>query len=448
MLTVEAPATWQPEREYAVDVVLGGMLGLPHRVRFGDRQGWRLVLEGAEGEVVLPDTLLASPDDAWLSPSSIPAGPLGTGPGGLPVFFGETREHAPEPDPFATAFFFLTRYEERARRAVDAHGRFPSAEAVAVRAGLVGRPVVDETVEWLWGRLHAAWPGLVREEHRFVVSLTHDVDWVSTVTQPFPRLARLVAGDAVRRRDLGLAWRRAAAASRARLGRGDAGDPADTFDFLMSTSERAGLRSAFYLIATPPGARGFHNEAYDLRAPRVQALIGSIHERGHELGLHGAYGTQTSPASLSAQLTALRSAAAAAGVEQETWGGRQHFLQFTAPATWAAWEATGLAHDSSVAFADAPGFRCGTTRPFRVFDLDARRALALVERPLVAMDGSFLDRQYLGLGPEEASSRILELARTCKRHGGRFTLLWHNTALVRRSDRALYAELVAALGGL
>lgn len=440
---VSAPATRRPEREYVLDVVLGEMLGLAYDAVFIDRSDWALSLAGEPGEVVLPDVLLGGDEQAWLTPATLPAPPLATF-AGIPVPY----VRADEPDVFGSVFFMLSRYEERVLRAEDAYGRFPAEHAFAVRAGAALRPIVDELVDVLWERLRATWPGLTRRPAEFSVALTHDVDWITTVRQPVARVVRLVGGDALRRRDLSLAGARAAAAIRARVGSEHIRDPADTFDFLMETSERHGLASAFFFLATAPGQTAFHHEPYRLGGPREQALLRTIHERGHELGLHGSYGSQRNGEAIAAQLALLQAAAGTAGVEQEEWGGRQHFLQFEAPTTWAAWEAAGLTYDSTLAFAEAPGFRCGTTRPFRVFDLDARRALRLVERPLVAMEGSFLDAHYLGLHPDEACAHMLSLARTCKRHGGRFTLLWHNTALARAADRGQYAALVGELAAL
>ncbi|MFN8223553.1 MAG: polysaccharide deacetylase family protein [Gaiellales bacterium] len=445
MLVVEAPRSREPERTYALDLVLGHLLGLEHSPRFTERTDWCIRVAGSDEELVLPDALLGIPDEEWLTPASLPQSIT---PGGPPLVFSGTTSAGTLCDPFATVFFLLTRYEERALRLADALGRFPAGCSLVVRAGLGDRPLADECAEWLWEQLVERWPRLERRRGELTVALTHDVDWVSTVRQPLPRVVRLVGGDALRRRDPLLAARRARAALRVRLGRRDVRDPADTFELLMRTSEEVGLRSAFFFIAPTPGAAPFHNEGYDLARPDVRRLLREIHDRGHELGLHGAFSTHTSAASLRTQLATLVAAARAEGVEQEAWGGRQHFLQFEAPTTWACWEEAGLAYDSSLAFAEAPGFRCGTTRPFPVFDLDARRQLRLVEQPLIAMEGSFLDPQYLGLPPDEAAARMLELARMCKRYGGRFTLLWHNTALVRAADRSLYRDLVRSLASL
>jgi len=77
-----------------------------------------------------------------------------------------------------------------------------------------------------------------------------------------------------------------------------------------------------------------------------------------------------------------------------------------------------------------------------VFDVAAREPLPLRERPLVAMETAALDR--LGLTHEQAAHRLASLREACRRFGGQFTLLWHNSLLATRRARRLYE---AAFGG-
>ena len=78
-------------------------------------------------------------------------------------------------------------------------------------------------------------------------------------------------------------------------------------------------------------------------------------------------------------------------------------------------------------FADREGFRCGTSHPFRPFDVEQDREIDVLEVPLIAMDATL--RHYRKLTPEATRTRLLELAGACRRVGGTFTLLWHNSSL-------------------
>jgi hypothetical protein len=58
------------------------------------------------------------------------------------------------------------------------------------------------------------------------------------------------------------------------------------------------------------------------------------------------------------------------------------------------------------------------------------------------MEVSLLD--HAGLGREAAAVRLRELKARCLRHGGDFTLLWHNSRLVSPRERRLYQEALDA----
>ena len=63
----------------------------------------------------------------------------------------------------------------------------------------------------------------------------------------------------------------------------------DTFDFMMTESERRGWRSAFYFMAGR-GEPGIDAD-YDLGAPWIRRLIRRIGGRQHEIGIHPSYRT-------------------------------------------------------------------------------------------------------------------------------------------------------------
>jgi hypothetical protein len=113
--------------------------------------------------------------------------------------------------------------------------------------------------------------------------------------------------------------------------------------------------------------------------------------------------------------------------------------------SWQIWKDAGLDYDSTLGFADHVGFRCGTYHEFPVFNLSTRSPLRLRERPLVAMDTTLLAPQYMALRPEQAIEWIERLSSTCRRFGGTFSLLWHNTNLVQAWQGRLYLKILEAI---
>ena len=168
-----------------------------------------------------------------------------------------------------------------------------------------------------------------------------------------------------------------------------------------------------------------------------------IDGRGHELGLHTSFNTYRNEVQTEKEAEILRRAMERGGIGQEIAGGRQHYLRWSAPQTFRNWDAAGMVYDSTLGYADRVGFRCGTCWEYGVYDVAARRALGLRERPLVAMECSVIDERYMGLGAgDEALAVFLGLKDRCRVYGGDFTLLWHNSRLVDDDERRLYCAVL------
>ena len=454
-MVARCPATYRPEREYVIDVVLSCFLGLEHRVEWTGAGEVELRVDGdpRRQRLVIPDVLLKTARGDWLTERTVPKLPLATrdaarevpeagSPGRVPVLFGAGGSLGPlveeitgglrlTLDVFGSVFHMLTRYEEVVSRARDEHDRFPLQAAIAHQGGFVDRALVNEYVDILEALMARLWPCLPRAPRRARVLLTHDVDVPYSVRHRSARQnARMIAGDIAKRGDPGLAARRL----RACLRRGQ--DPAFTFDFIMRVGDRYGLRSSFYFLAEPGGRMPAN---YSLHEPWARSLLRAIADRGHQLGLHASYDASVSPGATRREFETLLSVADSLGIAQDEWGGRQHWLRWENPTTWRNWEHAGLNYDATVGFEEQPGFRCGTCHPFPIFDLRARRRLRLVERPLHFMESTCFDR---GVSASVAVARALAVYETCKRHGGEFVMLWHNDALASRHRRAAYVDLL------
>ncbi len=414
----------------------------------------------------MPDNLLSMPADAWLTEHCLPAHPLPKVqmPGDdarseaprdgepLPVLFGEAAGDGPAwqetadglalvVDVFGGVFFLVSRMEEMIRTERDGHDRFPVTASVAHAEGFIERPIVDEYVALLFGALRTLWPALERRRSSYRLRLTHDIDRPFAVLgQPAWTIARSLVADFARRREPRLALRRLQAIADAGAGRVDR-DPFATFEFLMTASERHGLRSTFYFMAGNEPAD--HDFRYRLGDPIFVPILREVHERGHEIGLHASYVSHGSAERARAEAEALVEACHAAGFDQPSWGVRQHYLRFANPATWRNQEAAGLAHDSTLGFAERVGFRSGTCREHPVFDLIERRALALRERPLVVMDASLFG--YMGLDFDDAARRIRVVVGACRRHRGDAVVLFHNDTLASARQQSQYREVLEEL---
>ena len=343
-------------------------------------------------------------------------------------------------DILGLTYWMLSRQEEVGRTDLDAHGRFPATSSHAFKHGYLERPIVDEWLHILGQVIARTWPGLSLKQHTFSMKVSHDVDAPSRYGFAGAKgLLRSMAGDVLKRGDLQSALR----APWIRLKTRDAlhpGDSYNTFEWIMDLSDRHGLTSAFYFIC---GRTSNMDAAYEPEHPAIRALMRRIHQRSHEIGLHPSYGSYQKPEIIVAEAQRLRRVAAEEGITQSEWGGRMHFLRWEQPTTLRAWADAGMTYDSTLSYADLPGFRCGTCIEYPAFDPVQGEMLHLRVRPLIAMECTVMAPRYMGLGTGEAAyAKFSQLKDACRAVNGCFTLLWHNSQFETKAERDLYEAVL------
>lgn len=454
---VRVPSEHASERAWALRVLLREFLGLDYDIEtspdaqavgisFGgktltvrddalSKDGSRLI-ELARSTTLLPKWCVA---DDGIEATQVS--------GSVPVLFGAPgfEQHATGDatlslDVFGSAFFMLSRFEESVANISDEHERFPSSASVASRNGFLDRPIIDEYCEILWAAMKRVWPGLRRKELSPTTFVTSDLDAPFEIWSA-AALTRRMAGRL--RRDRTVAEWPALVRNYVASLRGDYSlDPMrSTVDWMMDVNEKAGNRMAFYFVAEWTHDR---DTRVRLDSRRMRSLLREIHQRGHEIGLHPGYQTYRTPDAFARSTATLRRVMAEERVEQEEIGGRQHYLRFDVRSTPQLWEANGLAYDSSLAYAENIGFRCGTSREYPMFDLVTRTPLKLRQRPLILMEVTVLGQSYMGMPyDDDALALMLHYKRVCHQFGGRFTILWHTSQLSHPKAREFYTELIS-----
>ena len=455
---VKAPYYCREEFDYAVNVVLGEFLGLSWERIVSDNDAITITTSSGVQTLNLNNDFFKRIYKSPLTADSLPELPLqemeiklgNTGCNlvehTVPVLYGkpglwrQDQNINIEVDIFGSVFFMLSRYEEAVVKEKDAHGRFPVKESVAYKSGFFSRPLVDEYVEILWACLKALWPRVERKRRSYRLLLTHDVDHPFVAYgKSWAKILRNIGGDVVRRKDLALPFNRI----RCRMKNDPDIDPANTFDFLMDVSESYGLRSEFYFLVEHK--MPLDGSSYSLKSMPITKLLVNIHNRGHRIGFHGSYSSFNMPEQIKMEFEKLVSAVSTLGINQESWGGRQHYLRFTNPITWQGWEDAGLDYDSTLGFADTIGFRCGTCHEFHVFNIETKKKLHLRERPLVCMDVSLGNIDDPRTYSPDLIERVVNVADLCKLFDGTFVLLWHNDHLITTAQRRLYRDIVESV---
>ncbi|MBS9392144.1 MAG: hypothetical protein HEQ29_02935 [Dolichospermum sp. LBC05a] len=465
MITSQIPKNYEVELRYILAVIFTEFLGLDIQIQVGDRDNLLITLNDNR-KLIIADGLFTTPPEQWLQPASLPQQPLkvwnlastplrlttvepqipviyGNDPGNPDFFRQSESEIYLGLDIFGSAFFMLTCYEEVIKPERDQHDRFPATASLAYQEGFLDRPIINEYLEILWACLKHLWPGLKRKPRQFQTYVSHDVD--EPFKYAFAGISNLVkqcGGDLIKRRNPGQALNTISQWTQVKAGNSNS-DPCNTFDMIMDISEKHNLKSAFYFITDH--SAGKIDGDYSMDHPLIRGLLRKIHQRGHEIGLHTSYNTYKDPLQTKREFEILKQVCTEEGIQQEFWGGRQHFLRWKTPNTFQNCENAGLDYDSTLSFADVAGFRCGVCYEFSTFDIKTRQPLKLRESPLIVMECTVIDKRYmnLGLDGDAALQTMAKYKQCCQIFNGDFTLLWHNSRLVDQREVSLYQELVS-----
>ena len=416
--------------------------------------GLVLCLNGGKGQIIfdkvedcfgesrsdIPFTTWDAAAEGWESVlgSALPSPGAGTLP--QPLIEKSPAGFVVHYDVLGLTYWMLARVEEIGRKDLDQHGRFPASASHAYKQGYLDRPIVDEWVHILGQVMNRQWPTIELKQHEFSMQVSHDVDQLSLYAfKSWRTIGRMMTGHLLKRCDpvAFIAAPYVKLATRKKL---ISADPYNTFEWLMDISEQNNLRSAFYFMCgrTDPA----RDADYEIEHPAIRNLMSRIHERGHELGLHPSYGTYQRPELFKAEAEKLKRVCEEEGAEQFQLGGRMHYLRWEQPTTMRAWADAGMDYDSTLGYADHPGFRCGTCYEYPAFDAVRQEQLRLRIRPLVVMECSVIDKAYAGLGvTEDAANLINTLKERCLSVNGVFALLWHNSYLQTRELKNLYLGL-------
>jgi len=415
-----------------------------------------LKLHGAEGEIIFdrledcfteprsdfPFTLWDATAEGWLSVLALPLPAPGVARLPSPLIEKKDTRHVIHFDILGLAYWMFARIEEIGRSELDEHERFAAKSSHALKNGYIERPIVDEWLHILAQVIQRQWPGIVLRLHSFRMLVSHDVDMPSRYAFRSPAsFLRAMAGDLVVRKKIFDAL----LAPWVRLQSKQAlhpRDPYNTFDYIMDVSEHHGLTSAFYVLC---GQTDVSRDAdYDIDHPAIRTLLRRISQRGHEIGLHLSYGAFKDPESIEREFSRLRSTCEKEGVRQTCWGSRMHYLRWAQPVTIRALDRAGITYDTTLTYADHAGFRCGTCFEYPAFDAQDNRQLAIIIRPLIAMECTVLEKRYMGIcNISESINYFNGLLGTCKSVKGVFSILWHNTEFDITKNRIVYKKLMA-----
>ena len=460
MLEIKIPNFCVSEIEYVCFVVFTEWLGIDYEITPVEQN--TILISSGNNTLRLSADFFVRASNNWLNQESMPVLPLKKYTINelkvivkneihiceteIPVVYGAPEIRVAENnidcsiDILGSIFFMISRYEEIVIKERDNHGRFSAKSSIAYKENFLFCPIVNEYLELLFALLKHLFPQLQRKTMQFALCPTHDVDVpFAYLNIPVFKVIKQMGGDILKRKSVSLALKTYFDWIKFKH-EGVKFDPYYSFDFIMTQSEKRGLKSSFYFL--PSGSPEMEIQ-YPVTVPQMQSLLQTIDRREHEIGIHGFYGTYLNSKAFTEDVQSLQDTLEVIGIGQEIKGGRQHYLQWQNPETFVIWENAGMKYDSTLSFADMPGFRCGTCYEYSVYDCITRRKLKLKERPLIAMECSIIAERYMNLGLTDDALQVFKnLKAKCKYYSGNFVLLFHNTELVTEAQKQFYIKVL------
>jgi len=414
-----------PRVRYIFELLLGERLGL--QPDFTDSHDAFLQASGPKlsyGQERIPDVLHFHAHGLLTESTIRPLQPdvITDGQGHVIVFPSDEHKGELPFDPFAAAFFLITRYEEHLPHATDHLGRYDATQSTAFKDGFLSIPVVDQWVFLLRDILLRHFPQLNLQFPKYRFTSTIDVD--NAFAYRHKGLFRNVGGMLKEMTQPHLAMERFLVLM------GRTPDPYDTFSFLkeVHAQHRADVRF-FFLLAD----RSDHDRNLPHTNAALQKLIVET-ATWAQVGIHPGFLSSAEPHRIAMEVSRLDGI-----LRQTVTSSRQHFIKLTFPDTYRALANAGITDDFSMGYPTHLGFRASTSDSFLFYDLKSETALPLRIHPFTCMDVTL--RQYLGLTPESAMAEVERLVNSIREVGGHFIPLWHNETVRDSGEWAGWREV-------
>lgn len=352
--------------------------------------------------------------------------------GSSKAFFATHPKYAFPFDPFAAAFYLVSRYEEYLPHERDMHDRFDVKESLAWKKGFLQKPLVDIWAKQIRELLIEKFPMLQFRKRSYRYISTIDID----NAYAFKEKGIVRTTGALARSLFGL--KLSAFLNRLLVLAGQRHDPYDTYSRLFSIQQEFELTCIYFFLV---GDYAENDKNVPVTSKKLQSLIKYIADY-NECGIHPSYASNTSPEKIAIEKSRLKKI-----IRRDVTKTRQHFLMLKFPSTYRNLIDQDITDDYTMGHAADVGFRASTCSPFLFYDLDREVTTKLRVHPFAVMDATF--KYYLKVKPEEALNMIKSLAAEVRAVDGTFISLWHNESLSEIEPwvgwKDLYSQMVKAV---
>lgn len=303
-------------------------------------------------------------------------------------------------------FFFTSRAEELINSQRDEHGRFAAKYSMLYHKSRLQIPRLDEYARLLLKLLDLPLP----EPGFGHIYLTHDIDSIARYRHWRGAIGGIVRGEGCQ------VWQALQDIHR---------DPLYTFPWIVEQDACVPKADVIYFVKNTRG-RGYDYPQYPLWGWDYKRLKKLLRNSNAYMGVHGSYYGDIPKIKYSRMY-------------------RAHYLRSSIDQMRRLAEA-GYTDDYTMGFADQAGFRLQTTRAVRWIDPVKMQLTSLTLHPLMVMDNTLSQANYMNLSEDEAYFLCERLIAKVRMHRGDLCLLWHNDSFAGQTyHRSLYSKILALL---
>lgn len=446
-MIIYSPKTRKEERKYIIDYIFKERLGLDFHLEFHEMS--QTVIEYNDDKIVFEDILLSMPEENWLSrvyldslinynlfnlSSSFSHATID---GTIPVILSSGKPYLKSTEHFyntnidiiGTIFAALTRYEEYCEYAPDYFGRFSLDGSILGSNNLISRPIVDEYISLLTSILNIS----LDLDSRALISC--DVDW------PYLYKSQVINVKSIIKKNL------------LRLIKGQYRqilvDPNDNFDYMIKIADRYNQKIHFNFIPLQPESLyrdRYHDPSYSITDNSIGNLMKNINNRGHIIGIHPSFYSCDEEKYFQDEINLFFRTVSNLEIKQRSYGMRKHYLRWNMNKDLAYINSRKeISFDNTLGFAAKPGFRCGTSHPFKPFNLITREVVSFIEIPLLIMDTSFYEDKYNPSNVHAICEIFNDINAKVKYYGGVMSILFHNDRLALPNERKVFEYVMSSL---
>lgn len=306
-----------------------------------------------------------------------------------------------------STFFFTSRAEELINNKRDEHGRFAARFSALSYKSRLQIPRLDEYARMVLKQLDIPLP----DPGFGNIYLTHDIDSISQ----YRHLRGALGG--IRRGEWKQVWDAL---------RNIHKDPLYTFPWMLEQDAKIPNAQTIYFVKRTRG-KGYDYPQYCLWGRDYKRLKHMLRHNNAYIGVHGSYYGDIPKIEYSRMY-------------------RAHYLRCSIDQMQRLADA-GYTDDFTMGFADSVGFRLQTSRAVRWINPKTYELTNLTLHPLLVMDNTLSQANYMNLSEDEAYFLCERLIEKVRLHHGDLCLLWHNSIFTNDTyHRSLYPKVLSLIG--